>query len=58
MNVDDNLFLTIKCRKCRTNYVFWRDMRVNEVEIYLKEHTICEVDAVFCRPHGIFGVFD
>lgn len=34
LNRDDDLFLTLKCRKCETRYVFWRDMKVKELEEY------------------------
>lgn len=41
LNRDDNLFLTLKCRFCQTQYVFYKDMKVAEVCDYLEKHSNC-----------------
>lgn len=45
MKMDENLFLTMKCRNCRQKYIFWRGTTPLEVEDWVEK---CERMGVSC----------
>lgn len=56
MKMNENLFLTMKCRNCSQNYVFWRGTTPLEVEKWMKKCARLGVSC--CDSPTLRGVID